>query len=51
MQDVVIHGLAHVGLPLAAAIGRVQGGWGVDPRGPAALDGAEREPGHRGGSQ
>ncbi len=45
MQDVVIHGLGHVGLPLAAAIGRVHHVWGVDPRGWAVLEGAERESG------
>ncbi len=45
MQDVVIHGLGHVGLPLAAAIARAHRVWGVDPRGQGVLEGAEREPG------
>lgn len=45
MSDVVIHGLGHVGLPLAAAMARAHTVWGVDPRGEAVLDGIDQEPG------
>lgn len=45
MHDVVILGLGHVGLPLAAVISSTHRVWGVDPRGEAVFDAVDLEPG------